>query len=77
MKFLGVVAPPSIYHEISNGIDQIDDVWNQSENETVPDKKRIKSNRSLLTDDERRLMVSRKSSNELKHNFTPHKQKII
>ena len=23
--------------EISNGIDEIDDVWNQSDNETVPD----------------------------------------
>ena len=25
------------YCEISHGIDEIDDVWNQSDNETVPD----------------------------------------
>ena len=27
------------YSEISNGIHEIDDVWNQSDNEIVPDKK--------------------------------------
>ena len=35
-----------------------------------------KPSRSLLTDYDRRLMVSRKSSNELKHKFPHHQQKI-
>ena len=63
------------YSEISNGIDKIDDVWNKSDHETVPDKRRIKYNKSLLTDDDRRLMVSRNSSNKWKHNFPHHQQK--
>ena len=39
-------------------------------------KKRIKSNRSLFTDDESRMMVSRNSSYELKHNFPHHQRKL-
>ena len=39
-------------------------------------KKGRKSNRILLTDDERILMISRKSSNERKHNFSHHQQKL-
>ena len=39
-------------------------------------KKQIKSTRIFLTDDEKRLMVSSKSSNELKHNFPHHQQKL-
>ena len=56
--------------------DEIDDVWNQSYDEKGPKTKRIKSNRSFLTDDEIRMMVSSNSSNELKHNFLNHQQKL-
>ena len=62
--------------DISNGINEIDDVWNQSDNETVLDKKRIKSNRSLPTNDDKMLVVSRNSSNEQKHNFSHHQRKL-
>ena len=62
--------------DISNGIDEIDDVLNQSDNETVPDKKRRKSNRSLLTEYDRILTVSKKSSNEQQNNFLHHQQKL-
>ena len=56
--------------EISTGLDDINDVWNQSDNETFLDKKRTKSNRIFLTGDDIRLMVSRKLSN--KWNVTFH-----
>ena len=46
--------------ETLNG-DEIDDVWNQSDDETGPKTKRRKSNRSVLTDDERKMVLSRKS----------------
>ena len=49
--------------EILNGIDAIDYVWNQSDYETCPDKKCVKSNKGFLTDDDIRLMVSSNSSN--------------
>ena len=35
-----------------------------------------KFNKSLLTDDDRRLMVSRNSSNKWKHDFPHHQQKL-
>ena len=59
--------------EISN-CDEIDDVWNQSDYGT--EKKRRKYNITLLTNDERRMMASRRWSNKLKHNFTYHQQKL-
>ena len=45
--------------EISNGIYEIDDVWNESVNEKVADKKRGKYHNIFLTDDDRSLSVSR------------------
>ena len=39
-------------------------------------KTRRKFNRSLITDDDIRLMLSRKSSNELKPNFLHHQRKL-
>ena len=45
------------YSEISNGIDEMDDVWNQSNDKTCLDQKLRKSNRIMLTVDEIRLMV--------------------
>ena len=45
--------------EISNGIYEIDDVWTESDNEKVPDKK------SFLTGDDRSLSVSRDFSKNL------------
>ena len=47
--------------EISNGIDEIDGLWNQSVMKQFQIKKCTKSNRSFLTYYDRRLMVSRKS----------------
>ena len=61
--------------EISTG-DEINDVWNQSYDETGL-KKRRKSNISFFTDDDIRLKVSRKSSNERKHNFPYHQRKLM
>ena len=46
--------------EISKVIYEIYDVWNESDNETVPEKKRGKYHSSLLTDDDRSLSVSSK-----------------
>ena len=62
----------------SSGIsncDEIDDALKQLDDGTGPKKGR-KYNKSLITDDERRLMVSRKPSNERKHDF-PHHQKEL
>ena len=53
-------------YEISNGIDEIFLVWNESNNETFPAKKRGKHNSSLITNDNRSLSVSRDFSNNLK-----------
>ena len=50
---------PSEYGEIVNasenskGIDEIYDVWNESDNEKVPHKKRGKYHNSFLTDKDR------------------------
>ena len=63
-------------YEISNGIYEIDDVWNQSYNDTAPDRKRTKYNKSLLTDDDRSLIGSSRLSYKLKHNFPYHQQKF-
>ena len=61
--------------EISNG-DEIYDVWNQLDDGIGKKKRRRKSNKTFLNDDDIRLMVSRKSSNERKHDFPNHQQKI-
>ena len=61
--------------EISNGIYEIYDVWNEADNEKVPDKKRGKYHNSLITDDDRSLIFSRRFSKNLKENFSNHKQK--
>ena len=47
--------------EISNSIDEMDDVWNQSDNETFLDLKRKIYNRSFLTYNDKMLMLSRNS----------------
>ena len=62
--------------EISNGIYDIDDVWNQSDDETGTGKKRRNSTRTFLGDDDKILVVSRKSSNEQKHDFPHHQRKL-
>ena len=61
--------------EISNCKDEIVDVWNESNNEKVPDIKRGKYHNSLLTDDDRSLSIPRKFSRNLKENFPNHIQK--
>ena len=45
--------------EISNGIDEIYHVWNESDNENAPDKNAGKYHNSLVTDDDRSLSVLR------------------
>ena len=45
--------------EIPNGKDEIDDVWNESDNKKVPDKKRGECQNSFLTDDDHILSISR------------------
>ena len=63
------------YSEIPNGKDEIDDVWNKSNNEKVSDKKHGKYHNFLLTDNDRSLIISRKISRNLKESFPNHKQK--
>ena len=55
--------------EISNGDDAMDDVWNEYNHQKVPDKEHSKFLNSLITDDDRKLMISRKSSRNLKANL--------
>ena len=61
--------------EISNGIDEIYYVWNESGNETVPDKKCVNYHSSFLTGDDISLSVSRNFSNNSKENLLNHKRK--
>ena len=53
----GEIVNPS---DILNGIHEIYYVWNQSDDETGPDKIRRKSYRIFLTDNDIRLIISRK-----------------
>ena len=61
--------------EISNRY-EIDNVWNQSDDGISPKTKRRKSNKNLLADDDRSIMVSSKSSNERDNDFPHHQQKL-
>ena len=54
------------YSEISNGDDAINDAWNVYNHQKVPDKKCGKFQNKLITDDDIKLMISRKSSSNLK-----------
>ena len=60
---------------MSNSIHEIHDVWNESNNEEVPDKKHSKFHNGFFTYDDRSLSISRKSSKSLKKAVTNHKQK--
>ena len=60
--------------EISDGDDSIDDVWNKYNTQKVPDIKRVKYQNIFLTDDDRKLSISRKSSRNFKDNFLNHKR---
>ena len=51
--------------EISNGKDEIDHVWNESDNENFPDKKSGKYHNIFLTDYDRRLIITRNISRDL------------
>ena len=55
--------------EISNVDDAIDDVWYEYNHQKFPDKKRGKYQNILNTDDDKKLMISRKSSWSLNENF--------
>ena len=55
--------------EISNGDDAISDVWNEYNTEKVPNTRRGKYQNSLLTDDYRKLSMSKIISKNLKENF--------
>ena len=61
--------------EISNGNDAIDNFWNEYKPQKVLDLKRGKYQNSLLTGDDRKLIMSRKSSRNFKKNFSNHKWK--
>ena len=71
----------SEYGEIVNAsktsiiIYEIYDVWNESEIETITEKKRGKYIISLRTDDDKRLSVSRIFSRNNRENFPNHKRK--
>ena len=51
--------------EISNGIDEIYDVWDEYDYEKVTDKKRGKYHNSLISNDNISLSVSKKISKNL------------
>ena len=52
--------------EISNSDDAKADVWNKYNTEQVPNKKRGKYQDSFLTDDDRKMSVTKKISRNLK-----------
>ena len=61
--------------EISNGDDAIADGCNDYNTQKAPDIKRGKYQNSFITDDDRKLIISKNSSSNLKENFLIHKQK--
>ena len=61
--------------EISIGIYEIYDVWNESDIETVSEKKLGKYLRSFLSDDDRSLSVSTNFYKNFKENIPNHKRK--
>ena len=61
--------------EISNGDDAIANVWNEYNTEQFPDTKRSKYQNSLLTDDYRKLGMSKNIYRNLKEKFQNHKWK--
>ena len=62
------------YSEISNGDDAINDAWNVYNHQKVLDKKCGKFQNKLITDDDIKLMISRKSSSNLKRKKPKNKQ---
>ena len=61
--------------EISNSDDAIPDIWNEYNYEQVPNTKSGKYQHSLLTDDNRRLSMSKNISRNLRDNLHNHKRK--
>ena len=74
-SFIGWIQKNINASEISNGDDEIADVWNEHNPEHVPDTKRGKYQNSFLTDDDRNLIVSKNISNNFKETFHNYKRK--
>ena len=64
-----------IASKILNGDDTIYDVYNEYNHKKVTDKKRGRYQFFKITDDNRKLMISRQSYSNLKENFLNHKWK--